>query len=70
MGIAIKETPFIERFYTQEIKEETAAKLGITSEQLQKIYKALKEKRPAYNKGYDYDSILVFLMKCGKEIRI
>ena len=58
------------RFYKDEVKRATAQKLGITVNQLEKIQQKIEDDFPKFNKGYDYNSVLLFLIAHGKEIQI
>ena len=60
----------VELNFTPEHRAETARKLGITDEQRERIYTQLKEEHPAYNKGYSYDHLLVYITKLGNRIAI
>ena len=60
----------VELNFTPEYRAETARRLGITDEQCERIYTQLKEEHPAYNKGYSYDRLLVYITKLGNRIAI
>lgn len=47
----------------EETRRKTAQKLGVTEKQLDIIYEAMLKNSPDYWKGYDYNSILMFLIK-------
>lgn len=53
-----------------DIKAETARKLGLTVEQLEKVHRCMLERGPHYWKCYDYDYVLAYICKHSKEITI
>lgn len=53
----------VETNHTEAERAETAKKLGISEEQLEEIYLKIKEVKPSYHYGYDYDRIIIFLNK-------
>lgn len=60
----------VELNYTDQVKKETALKLGISEAQLERIYKLIKEIKPLYHYGYDYDRILAYINKNAGRITI
>lgn len=49
--------------HTDEKRKETAQRLGLSEAQLETIYKQIKEAKPLYHYGYDYDRILAYTNK-------